>query len=278
MPLSDPQDQHDLDAAVEALETPGVTAQMADAMGRPIESGLQRLPAKTSQTVEKATSAALRQGLNFAIRTLGERGDGRPRNLTHKLAITGLGGVGGAMGLFALPVELPASTVVMLRSIADIARAEGEDLKDLETRLACLEVFALGARHRGDDAAEVGYLAARAALAKATRDAARHLAGKTVTGKLAAPVARLLSTISSRFSVAVTEKIAAQAIPAVGALGGATINLIFINHFQNVARGHFTMRRLGRTYDEQVLTAAYVEARDRLTGRGKEDAASEASG
>jgi EcsC protein family len=38
---------------------------------------------------------------------------------------------------------LPASTVIMLRSIADIACSEGEDMSDPETALACVEVFAL---------------------------------------------------------------------------------------------------------------------------------------
>jgi hypothetical protein len=32
----------------------------------------------------------------------------------------------------------------MLRSIADIARSEGEDLADPETALVCAELFALG--------------------------------------------------------------------------------------------------------------------------------------
>jgi hypothetical protein len=35
--------------------------------------------------------------------------------------------VGGGFGLAALPVELPISTIIMLRSIGDIARSEGED-------------------------------------------------------------------------------------------------------------------------------------------------------
>ena len=36
------------------------------------------------------------------------------------------------------------STIIMLRSIAEIARSEGEDLSDPETALSCVQVFALG--------------------------------------------------------------------------------------------------------------------------------------
>lgn len=64
----------------------------------------------------------------------------------HKSIAVLAGAAGGAFGIASLPVELPFSTTIMLRSIADIARAEGLDLADPKTALACLEVFALGGR------------------------------------------------------------------------------------------------------------------------------------
>jgi hypothetical protein len=51
---------------------------------------------------------------------------------------------------------------------------------------------------------------------------------------------------------------AAQAVRAIGAVGGALINLVFIDHFQDMARGHFTVRRLERKYDGVTVKAAYV--------------------
>jgi len=47
----------------------------------------------------------------------------------------------------------------------------------------------------------------------------------------------------------------------VGALGGAVVNYAFIDHFQDVARGHFTIRRLERTYGKDVVRAEYERAR-----------------
>jgi hypothetical protein len=55
----------------------------------------------------------------------------------------------------------------------------------------------------------------------------------------------------------VTQKLAAQAIPLVGALGGAAVNYAFIEHFQDVARGHFTVRRLERTYGKELVRREY---------------------
>jgi hypothetical protein len=69
----------------------------------------------------------------------------------------------------------------------------------------------------------------------------------------------LIVNIAQRFSIQVTEKAAAQAIPAIGAAGGAIINTIFIDHFQDMAKGHFTVRRLEKIYGKDIIKAAYEE-------------------
>ena len=46
-----------------------------------------------------------------------------------------------------------------------------------------------------------------------------------------------------------------------GAAGGAAVNLIFINHFQDMARGHFTVRRLERKYGEEMIRSEYERIR-----------------
>ena len=64
-------------------------------------------------------------------------------------------------------------------------------------------------------------------------------------------------TLVARFGVVVTQKVAAQALPVVGALGGAAVNYAFIEHFQDVARGHFTVRRLERIYGKDLVRQEY---------------------
>jgi len=78
-------------------------------------------------------------------------------NTWHKLAVAASGGIGGFFGLPAVAVELPISTTIMLRSIADIARSEGEIISNTESQLACIEVFALGGSNKSDNASESGY-------------------------------------------------------------------------------------------------------------------------
>ena len=104
---------------------------------------------------------------------LEHRGDASP--WWHRTLAVLSGGIGGLFGLPALAVELPLSTTIMLRSIADIARAEGENLNDPEACLACIEVFALGGKTPSDDAAESGYFTVRAALARSITEAAAYV-------------------------------------------------------------------------------------------------------
>ena len=68
---------------------------------------------------------------------------------------------------------------------------------------------------------------------------------------------RFISAVASRFGVTVSEKVAAMAVPAIGAAGGAMINSVFISHFQDMARGHFIVRRLERCYDKELIQKEY---------------------
>jgi hypothetical protein len=43
----------------------------------------------------------------------------------------------------------------------------------------------------------------------------------------------------------------------VGALGGAAVNYAFIEHFQDIASGHFTVRRLERIYGKERIRSEY---------------------
>ena len=79
---------------------------------------------------------------------------------------------------------------------------------------------------------------------------------------------RLITQVATRFGLVVTQKAAAQTIPVIGALGGAAINYAFIDHFQSVARGHFTVRRLERKYGKDIVFAAYERIRRDTKGHG----------
>src|ERR1700720_905690 len=217
-----------LRSAPAALEHPGLAARLTNMVGKPIELIGYALPASASQAITAATSKALEMALEVALRSMHQAPRAGSQRL-HKALAAASGAAGGAFGLAALPIELPLSTIIMLRSIAEIARSEGEDLSDPEAALSCVQVFALGGRPGSADASESGYFAVRGMLAKSVTQAARFVVEE------GGPIlVRFITQVASRFGLVVTQKLAAQAIPLVGALGGAAVNYAFIQHFQEV--------------------------------------------
>ena len=252
-----PSEIEELQAARKILENPGLAARISGLVGSPIEKGVAMLPGKWESLVNEAARRSIEKALEVALWTMDQSRPEPPSNRWHKLLVGTTGAAGGAFGLPALSIELPVSTTIMLRSIADIARSQGEDLTTVEARLQCVQVLALGGRSRDDDGAETAYFASRAAMARAVSDAAAYLSKKGVADKGAPVIVRLISQIAARFSLVVSEKVAAQAVPVVGAFGGALINTLFIDHFQNMGKGHFIVRRLERLHGPDAVRQAY---------------------
>ena len=257
--LSD-EDRTALRKAVRALEGSSYAGRLSQLAGRPIELLGHALPKPVADVISRATEAALNRALRYALKTIPKDSAG-PETRVHRMLAALSGAMGGALGLSAVLVELPISTTIMLRAIARIAQSEGEDLSDPDTALACLEVVALGGRSGSDHLHESGYFAVRAALARSVTGAVRQVAERGIIDEGASAIVRLLSQIGSRFGVVVSQKVAAQAVPVLGALGGAAVNTAFIDHFQMLARAHFTVRRLERIYGKVPVRVAYDRIR-----------------
>lgn len=253
-------DLDDLRRAQRLLSNTSLLARLANAVGMPLEKLVAMLPTVATDAVLVAVDRALTIALDAAIRSrrapIRLRGDA-----AHKMAVGITGGVGGAFGLAATALELPASTTLMLRSIAEIAESEGESLESIETRLACLQVFAFGGPAAQDDAVDAGYFAVRAAMAQGLKEAAEFVAKHGATAKGAPPLVRFIAQIAARFGVPVSEKVVAQSVPVIGALGGAALNVAFLDYFQDLARGHFIIRRLERKYGQEVVRGEYARLR-----------------
>ena len=254
-----PLSRADLDELVRAralLDHPSLTARLSNLVGSPLERGIARLPERWRGSVGALAHDALLKAMSTAAKTL----DNAPRAASprlHKLLGSVSGGAGGAFGLPGLALEVPLSTVLIMRAILDIARAEGENISSAQTRLAALEVFALGGPGRRDDAAESGYYTVRAALATSVGEAARHLAERGLTSEGAPALVRLITLVAARYKVQLTQKAAGMLVPGIGAAAGAGLNLMFMDHFQDVSRGHFIVRRLERRHGAEAVHTAW---------------------
>jgi len=257
-----PGTHRELMLAIDQLERESFVARLAQVTGTPVDVAIKYLPKAVNQQLHETIKKAIVKCLDVAVNSLDVDADlGPPPPWVGKL-LTGIsGGIGGFFGIPALALELPLTTALMLRSIAEIARDEGEDPQSLETRLACLEVFALGGGGpKGNNSLNLQYYAVRSLLTKLTRDLSRYVMERGTLNVSSPIVGRLVGEIATRFGFAVSNRAAASLVPVIGAIGGATANVIFTDHFQRVARGHFVVRRLERQHGAALIRRHYVAA------------------
>jgi hypothetical protein len=242
-------DRAELAASLRKLHEGGsVLVRLADllggAMGSATMLGLRRLQVSSAmrQRLRALGAALLERAYDIAIVGL----DPPPRRHfpALRLAVATSGAVSGFAGLAGFMPDAGFTTLAIMRAIAEEARRQGEDLADPDTRRACLEVFAFGRpssapRQNGElpEGEEMSYFAARL-----------FLQGR--------PMVALFTEIGARYGLRLSEKFAAQAVPVTGALLGAAINATFLAHYQNLARAHFTIRRLERLHGSTAVREA----------------------
>ncbi|MBT3586716.1 MAG: EcsC family protein [Halobacteriovoraceae bacterium] len=263
---------HFIKEAQHFLDSPSIALRVANAMGKPLDWVQEKLPEKHQQMVRKAVQKSLEKALRIAIRSVGKQRDGddiwaelaEESNKTkkrHTVASGLTGGVGGFFGLLTLPVELPLTTGIIMRSIASIAQEFGADLNSDQVKLECLYIFTLGAdKAYWDDEMDSSYYSSRVAFSKMIQEGAKYMAAHSAKELLkgvkkgSAPIiVSFISRVASYFEVAVTEKLLMEAVPIIGGVGGATINVLFTDYFSKAARYHFGLRNLEEKYGEDEV-------------------------
>ncbi len=198
LPTLQPSEQQALRRAILDLEDQNFASQLADYAGRPIDRVMRLMPKAASRRINKAVELAVLNCLNVAITSIEPQSKAAPAQRFSSFLAGLSGGVSGFFGLAALPIELPVTTTLMLRAIADIARHHGEDLSTLEARLACVEVFALGAPKTGRRV-DFGYYATRTLLSRLAANASALLIERSATNLSAPVVGSLVTEIATRF-------------------------------------------------------------------------------
>jgi hypothetical protein len=253
-----PTDVEVLESALRRLHASrGLMVRLADMLagllGSAASFGLRRMNLSSSMAtrLQGLGEVVLRRAFDVAV--LGLPADIRPKHALARAVTATSGAIGGFAGLPGFLPDAAFTTLLIMRSIAAVARAEGEDLSQPDARQACLEVFAFGSPEIGADGdpVEGGYWSARFIL----------------QGR---PLMLLFSEIGARYSLRMSEKLAVQAVPLVGAIGGAVVNTIFLDYYRNLAQAHFTIRRLERAYSVALVKAqADAIAATLQLGRGR---------
>ena len=117
-------DQVDLAYAKALLESQSLASRVTDFIGKPIEKGIDLLPADWSGWVGEASRRAITRAVDVALATIGGNEPRRAREAMHKLAVAVTGASGGYFGLAALGVELPISEMVRQVIEGEVSPAE----------------------------------------------------------------------------------------------------------------------------------------------------------
>jgi hypothetical protein len=144
--------------------------------------------------------------------------------------------------------ELPVTITIILRAIRGEAVKAGFDPDLPGIRAACLEVFSAGSPMAGDDGVNTSFLSARL----------------TVTGPA---LQKIVAAVAPRLAAALGQKLAAQAVPVLGALSGAALNAAFLRYYREVARIRFQLMRLSVQHGAEAVTLRFSKAAEapRLT-------------
>ncbi len=233
----DPAARAELAKALAQLEKgSGVLVRMADllgaAMGRSVQLGVRvfGMAPDVEAKIRGLAGAALRRAFDIAVLRMdpGRARPAAPPGVTGAVVMMS-GAVGGFLGMGGFLPDVTVTTLAIMRAIARIAQEEGEDLADDDTRRACLQVFALAPSSGEAPESELGYFSARLMM----------------QGR---PMVMLFSEIASRYGLTVSQKLALQAVPVIGAISGAALNAAFLRHYRDAARAHFVIRRLERNF------------------------------
>ncbi len=218
----------DVDAELDRLAATyraagGIGVQMLTVLGGKAEGLIDRLPATARAGLTGATEQALAAAMRVAHETRAAVPD--QRQWVNTAVTTAMGAAGGFGGASTALIELPATTTVLLRAIQGVAAEHGFDPAARNVQFDCIQVFASAGPLAGDDGADLGFLSLRL----------------TLTG---GAMHKLIATVAPRLATVLGQKLAAQTVPVLGALTGATVNYVYTSYYQRVAQVHFGLRRL----------------------------------
>jgi hypothetical protein len=142
----------------------------------------------------------------------------------------------GSVGLPGIIADLPASTLLILLSIADIARSHGHDIYDPDIQAACIEAFMFGGPTDEDNDADLAFWSARAATPL---------------------IADMLPQVAARLGASWIALLPARAVPVVSSLASAAINWHFSGYFQAMGEVMFGLRPLEQKYGLQEVRGLF---------------------
>ncbi len=217
----------------------GLGIELLNLIGAQGETLLDRLPPAARAGLDSATLAALTQAMKAAqgSRRIVPKGS----SVLNTSVATALGAVGGIGGVSSALAELPITTTVLLRAIQDVAVQYGFDPEAESVQFDCIQVFSAAGPLEKDDGADLAFVSTRLALTGGAMQV-------------------LIARVAPKLAVVLGQKLAAQAVPLLGAVAGAATNFAYTSYYQEIAHVHFGLRKLAIDADRDPgeLTEALI--------------------
>lgn len=201
----------------------GLGLEVLNALGTQADGLLDRLPKPVRDRLTDATIDALNAAMRVAHGSRAVVPD--QAGWLNKTVSAAMGAAGGFGGLPTAMAEIPVTTTLLLRVIEGVAAEHGFDPKEENVRFDCVQVFASAGPLEHDDDADLAFLSARVALSGTAMQA-------------------LIARIAPRLAAVMGQKLAAQAVPVLGAVAGAAVNYSYTRYYTEMAHIHFRLRRL----------------------------------
>lgn len=216
----------------------GAVMSLVNKLGGSFERQLALIPETYRRQIDSAVHAALTA--SYAVAGQGDRlPETGPKGRLAAAIVTGA--AGGAGGIATAVAELPLTITLILNAIRAEARAAGFDPDSPAIRAECIRTFGAGSPLDSDDGINTGFLSARL----------------TLTGPA---VHKIIATVAPRLAAAMGQKLAAQAVPVLGAVTGAALNAAFLNYYREMARIRFALLRLGQVHGGGKVLTAFSKA------------------
>jgi len=208
-------------------------------LGNLVHQGFRRLPEGWRDDIVHKIHETLEFALKVSIARMDDQPGRKSSGGRYTAIAVATGAGGGAFGLASVLAELPITTGLILRSIADIGRSCGERLDDPEFRATCVEVFAYGTPLDEEDE-EIAFILARVGAIES-----------------ASKISELVGKIAVRYAATLAPKIAAMSVPVTGAVLGAGVNWAYMNFYQSVARVLFMLLLIERKHDPAQVRSCF---------------------
>ena len=218
----------DVEARLDAIarrytQAGGLGINVLNLIGGRAENLIDRLPSVVRRNLESATVKALAQAMKAAHSSRAVVPD--QKSWLNQAVSAAMGAAGGAGGLPTAMAELPVTTTLLLRVIEGVAVEYGFDPNAENVQFDCVQVFSAAGPLSGDDGSDLGFLSARVALSGRAMQA-------------------VIAKVAPRLAVVLGQKLAAQAVPILGAAAGAATNYAYTSYYQDMAHVHFGLRKL----------------------------------